>query len=148
MAVVPRNHALSARKVLRWSDLADQIVISTWKGAGVRMVMDVDLARVRSPVKPFFEVQQMYTALRFVEEGLGIAPVPAFFLGQREYQSLCVLPLTDPIISVDLGSVVSRNHPLRSTAREALAILEQVCRTHHELTRVDATHFAGSKSQN
>lgn len=128
MAVLPPGHELATRKVIRWSDLAGQVVVSTWKGAGIRMVMDVDLARMRSPVKPFFEVQQMYTALRFVEEGLGIAPVPAFFLGRREYEALCVLPLVDPVISVDLGAVISRSHPLRSTAREALSIFEQVCR--------------------
>ena len=120
VAAMPKGHALAGKDRLRWADLRDHAVISTWKGAGIRMVMDVDLARARDRLSPLFEVQQMYTALRFVEEGLGVAPTPDFFLGPNEYQRLSVAPLVEPAISVDLGAVLSRRHKLTLMAQHLL----------------------------
>ncbi len=120
VAAMPKDHPLAAKERLRWTDLRDHAVISTWKGAGIRMVMDVDLARARDRLSPLFEVQQMYTALRFVEEGLGIAPVPDFFLGPNERERLNVAPLIEPTISVDLGAILSRRHKMTSMAQHLL----------------------------
>ena len=136
MAVAPLNHALARRRRVRWSELAHHVVIATWKGAGIRMVMDVDLAKARDRLVPFFEVQQMYTALKFVEAGLGVAPIPAFFLGPREHAELSIAPLIDPVISVDLGTIVSRNHPLRPQVREMLVTLADTCKVQEQLTRI------------
>jgi DNA-binding transcriptional LysR family regulator len=116
--VVPRDHVLAGRRAVRWAELAPHRVISTWKGAGVRVAMDLNLAKAHNPLASFYEVQQIYTALRFVEAGLGVAPVPGFFLGSREATSLSVVPLIEPVIEVDLGTILSRNHPLRGQALE------------------------------
>ena len=120
VAAMPKGHALAGKDRLRWADLRDHAIISTWKGAGIRMVIDVDLARARDRLSPLFEVQQMYTALRFVEEGLGIAPVPDFFLGPNEHERMHVAPLVEPAISVDLGAVLSRRHKMTVMAQHLL----------------------------
>lgn len=125
---IPNDHAFARHTRLRWSDLEGQDVISTWKGAGIRMVMDVDLARTRDRLSPLFEVQQMYTALRFVEEGLGIAPTPDFFLGLRQRETLRVARLTDPEIRVDLGALVSRRHRMSAAAAALLSAVAKTCK--------------------
>ena len=127
VAAMPKDHALAAKERLRWADLRDHALISTWKGAGIRMVMDVDLARARDRLSPLYEVQQMYTALRFVEEGLGVAPVPDFFLGRHEYERLHVAPLIEPTISVDLGAILSRRHKMTTMGQHLLDAITAIC---------------------
>jgi DNA-binding transcriptional LysR family regulator len=127
VAAMPKDHALVGKLRLRWADLRDHALISTWKGAGIRMVMDVDLARARDRLSPLFEVQQMYTALRFVEEGLGVAPVPDFFLGSKEYQQLHVSPLFEPHISIDLGAIISRRHKMTTMGKYLLDAIVSIC---------------------
>ena len=127
VAAMRKDHPLAGRANLRWADLRDHAVISTWKGAGIRMVMDVDLARARDRLSPLFEVQQMYTALRFVEEGLGLAPVPDFFLGRHEFERLHLAPLIEPAISVDLGAILSRRHKLTVVGQHLLDAIAAVC---------------------
>jgi DNA-binding transcriptional LysR family regulator len=125
--VTPRTHALAKRKSMRWAELRDHRVISTWKGAGVRVAMDLDLAKSSNGVSTFYEVQQIYTALRFVEAGLGVAAVPAFFIGARERAALGVIPLSEPVVTAELGTVVSRNHPLRRQALEFWQLTHEIC---------------------
>lgn len=132
VAAMPKGHALADKERLHWADLRDHAVISTWKGAGIRMVIDVDLARARDRLSPLFEVQQMYTALRFVEEGLGIAPVPDFFLGPNEYERLTVAPLVEPAISVDLGAILSRRHKMTLMAQYLLDCIAARCTSTNE----------------
>lgn len=114
--VVPRNHELANAQSVRWSELGDHRVISTWKGSGVRMVMDVELAKVGRRLSWYYEVQQMYTVLALVERGLGIAPVPSFFVSTRDARDMSAIPLIDPIVWVDLGLVKQRDRPLRQHA--------------------------------
>jgi DNA-binding transcriptional LysR family regulator len=127
MAVMPPGHPLEKKKEVPWADFSDQVVIATWKGAGMRMVMDVDLAKEHDRVTPFYEVRQMYTALKFVEAGLGVAPIPSFLLSPRDRKELSVRPLMNPSVSVDLGAVVPRNQQMRPLARDMLAALKQAC---------------------
>jgi DNA-binding transcriptional LysR family regulator len=70
----------------------------------------------------------MYTALKFVEAGLGVAPIPSFLLSPRDRKELRVIPLVEPVVSVDLGAVIPRNQQLRPQAREMLAALAEACR--------------------
>ena len=114
--VVPKDHPLAARQSLAWSELEDHRVVSTWKGSGVRMVMDVELAKAGRRLAWSYEVQQMYTVLAFVAHGLGIAPVPSFFISARDLRDLAAIPLLDPLLWVDLGLVRHRDQPLRAPA--------------------------------
>jgi DNA-binding transcriptional LysR family regulator len=123
MAVMPHGHPLEKKKRVTWSDLAQHDVIATWKEAGIRMVMDVHLAKEQERVTPFYEVRQMDTALKFVEAGLGVAPIPSFLLSAGDHQALTVLPLTEPTIPIDLGTVIARNHQLRPQAKDMISAL-------------------------
>jgi DNA-binding transcriptional LysR family regulator len=69
----------------------------------------------------------MYTALRFVEEGLGVAPVPDFFLGRHEHERLHVVPLFEPAISVDLGVILSRRHKMTTMGAHLLDAIAAIC---------------------
>lgn len=114
--VVPRDHVLATRQSIAWAELSEHKVISTWKGSGVRMVMDVELAKSGLRLNQYYEVQQMYTVLALVERGLGIAPVPSFFVSSRDARDMAAIPLLDPIVWVDLGLVKSREQTLRPSA--------------------------------
>lgn len=78
--------------------------------------MDVELAKASRRLDWFYEVQQMYTVLALVERGLGIAPVPSFFVSSRDVRDMAAIPLLDPIVWVDLGLVKSREQKLRQSA--------------------------------
>jgi DNA-binding transcriptional LysR family regulator len=114
--IMPRDHVLANRQSISWAEINQHRVISTWKSSGVRMVMDVELAKLGRRISWFYEVQQMYTVLALVERGLGIAPVPSFFVSNRDLRDMAAVPLVDPILWVDLGLVRSRDRPLRQHA--------------------------------
>lgn len=114
--VVPKDHALVERRSVAWAELVDHRVISTWKSSGVRMVMDVELAKIGRRLSWYYEVQQMYTVLALVERGLGIAPVPSFFFSTRDARDMRAIPLIEPILWVDLGLVKRRDQQLRPHA--------------------------------
>lgn len=116
--VVPPDHELAERRSVAWAELVDHRVISTWKSSGVRMVMDVELAKIGRRLNWYYEVQQMYTVLALVERGLGIAPVPSFFFSTRDARDMRAIPLIEPILWVDLGLVKRRGQPLRPHAAE------------------------------
>jgi DNA-binding transcriptional LysR family regulator len=127
LAVMAKGHPLEKKRQIKWADLAGEAVIATWKGAGIRMVMDVDLAKEHDRVTPFYEVRQMYTALKFAEAGLGISPIPSFLLAPRDRKELAVRPLINPVISVDLGAVVPRNQQMRPLAKDMVAAFRKAC---------------------
>jgi DNA-binding transcriptional LysR family regulator len=92
------------------------------------MVIDVDLAKERDRVAPFYEVRQMYTALKFAEAGLGVSPIPSFLLAPRDRKDLIVRPLIDPVVSVDLGAVAPRNQQMRPLSRDMLYAFTKACK--------------------
>jgi len=116
--VAPKDHELAGRRSVAWGELVEHRVISTWKSSGVRMVMDVELAKIGKRLNWYYEVQQMYTVLALVERGLGIAPVPSFFFSTRDARDMRAIPLIEPILWVDLGLVRRRGQTLRPHAAE------------------------------
>jgi len=130
--VASHDHPLASRQSVSWSELTDHRVISTWKESGVRMVMDVELAKFGRRLSWYYEVQQMYTVLALVARGLGIAPVPSFFFSTSDARDMRAIPLIDPIIWVDLGLVKRRDARLRSHAATFWDVLiEQLRKANH-----------------
>ncbi|HTK12453.1 MAG TPA: LysR substrate-binding domain-containing protein [Xanthobacteraceae bacterium] len=122
----PRRHALARKRSVAWAELKQHPVISTWKGAGVRVAMDIDLAKTNSGITAFYEVQQIYTALRLVEAGLGIAAVPRFFIGRGDLERIAAVALVEPTVTAELGTVVSANHPLRHQALDLWTLTHEI----------------------
>lgn len=120
VAIMRHDYPLARKRTIRWSELEKHPVISTWKGAGIRMRLDFELAKENSSVPWKYEVQQIYTALHFAEAGLGVATVPGFF---APYRDLVAIPLSEPRIDADLGTVRSKHRKLGRQAYDFWELL-------------------------
>lgn len=129
VAVMRRDHPLARKRAIRWKELEGYPVISTWKGAGIRMRLDFALAKDDTSVPWTYEVQQIYTALSFADAGLGIATVPGFF---APYRDLAAVPLTEPKVDADLGTVRSKHHKLGRQANEFWELLHEMTKSELE----------------
>ena len=129
VAVMQRDHPLARRRTVRWKELESYSVISTWKGAGIRMRLDFALAKGDNSISWKYEVQQIYTALSFAEAGLGIAIVPGFF---TPYRGLAAIPLSEPRVDADLGTVRSKHRKLGRQAQDFWELLHAITKSRSE----------------
>jgi DNA-binding transcriptional LysR family regulator len=123
------DHPFAKKTKVRWSELGKQKLISTWKGAGVRMLIDFELAKTLTRLPWFYEVQQISTALSFVEAGLGVAAVPKAFVPRAAAPQIQTVRLVDPVVTGGLNLVRPQGRRLRPLVEELWTILQQQVRT-------------------
>jgi DNA-binding transcriptional LysR family regulator len=110
--VVPRGHALAARKTVRWAELAGWPVITVRPGYGIRSLIDVTAARAGVTLRVVNDVTFLSTALWMTRSGLGVSIMPSAFATRLPDAALAVRPLTAPRVSRDLVLVTKRGRSL------------------------------------
>jgi LysR family carnitine catabolism transcriptional activator len=103
--------------------------IATPRGTDVRQIIDAAALQNGFAYQPFFEVNQLTTLGKMVEEGLGVAVLPrqTATLLFKQKEMVC-RPLVGPVISQSIGVVWKANSPLDSSAKALLSLLkQQVC---------------------
>ena len=77
VAVMPRNHALSAKTSVTMREAAAHPLVLMDTQSSVRAVVEAAMRRESANAAPAYEVTYMSTAVGFVQAGLGIAILPA-----------------------------------------------------------------------
>ncbi len=114
--VVPRDHPISARPAIAWSQLAGERLIRIAAQTGHRTLIDDALGAVRERLTWVCEVQHVASALALVEAGSGLTIVPRSAIEVFRAAHLVAVPLRGPGISRTLGLLTRRGVPLASTA--------------------------------
>lgn len=115
---------LAKRKAVNWEQLGDLPVVTAWKGAGIRILMDRELAKRSISLNCSYEVQHVDTAIDLVNAGIAVAVVPQLVLDRHNTKSLCAVRLIDPSISRELGLVRFRRKGLSPLAASLWDLLK------------------------
>jgi len=116
--VCPRGKALAKKRNPKWSDLADHPLIRVGRvNSGNRVLLDNALAQAGVHLDWFYEVNNLDTALRLVEEGLGASVLPQMALQTSKHPSLAVRPIGPPNVSRTIGIVERRKGRLSPPAQ-------------------------------
>lgn len=127
VAILPIEHPLLIKKSLCWADLLSYPHISLQRPAGTRALIEQALIDEGYSLTPAFELHQLVSIGRMVNEGLGLSVVPRTSRKQMEEMGLQCREISAPIITHDLG-IVKRKHQELSVAAQALeTIIKEVC---------------------
>lgn len=116
--VCPRRKALARKKVVRWTDLIGQPLIRVGRvNSGNRAYLDNALTAADVRLEWFYEVNNLDTALRLVEKGLGASVLPRMALQASRHPSLASRPIGPPMVSRTIGIAERRNGRLSPPAQ-------------------------------
>ena len=102
-----------------WKQLAHYPLIIAGEGSSNRPLLDSALGTGNLVLHAFYEVQRSSTAVGLVAEGVAAAVVPSLAIQKGAYPKICVVALTDPVVSRSLV-LVSRKTAQLSPAAQAL----------------------------
>lgn len=118
-----RNHPLAQASSLKWSDLADHLLIGVSRHSGNRAILDNALANLDVRLNWFYEVNHLSTSLGLVETGVGISVLPRLATPQDGHPTIVTKPITDPTVVRTIGVVERRNGRLSPAATKFRDIL-------------------------
>jgi DNA-binding transcriptional LysR family regulator len=110
-----RDHPLSKRRVVNWSHIQNEQLISVARSSGNRQLLDDVMSKIGKKPNYAFEVSHIGTLLGMVEAGLGIAAVPRAAL-PINHPTVIGLALKNPTISRCLGLLRKHGSVLRPAA--------------------------------
>ncbi|MDB3935171.1 LysR family transcriptional regulator [Granulosicoccus sp.] len=122
IAILPKNHPLTNKRKLTWSDLLAYPHLSLQRPAGTRARIDNALAKKGLALTPAFESHQLVSIGRMVREGLGLSVVPSTSQIQMQEMGLQCRAISSPVITHQLGVITRRNQEL-SSAAQAMKVL-------------------------
>lgn len=116
--VCRRSSALAKKRSLTWGDLAGHSLIRVGRvSSGNRVLLDNALTEAGVQLDWFYEVNNLDTALRLVEEGLGASVLPAMALETSKHPSLVAKPVGSPDVFRTIGIVERRKGRLSPPAQ-------------------------------
>lgn len=123
VAVVPQDHPLARRTLVRWSELAESPLIGMSYQSHVRMLVDEAFAANGISKRPKREVSLITTAIGMVQAGLGVSVLPTTAIEVCNVAGLKVLRLHAPRVRRPLGFL---HLPTRSLSPAARLLLRFV----------------------
>jgi DNA-binding transcriptional LysR family regulator len=120
-----KDHELSNREKISWSDLAPYRFITIDRLSGNRLLMDLALAGADWRPKGFYEVQHLSTALGLIEAGLGVAALPQSAIPRRPQSTLVSRPLVNPILQRSMGIIRRRGATMSPAAAKFHEVLKR-----------------------
>lgn len=116
--VCPRRKDLAQKKKLKWQDLSGQTLIRVGRAnSGNRAFLEGALADAKVQLDWFYEVNNLDTALRLVEEGVGVAVLPRMATQARKHPSVVTREIGPPNVFRTIGIVERRKGRLSPPAQ-------------------------------
>ncbi len=125
----PAGHALRQSKSVRLKQLLKFPLILMATDSSVRKLVDDAFASISQLVQPAFEATYMSTAAGMVKAGLGITIVPSFAIPMGELAGLMTRPISNPVITRELGVLDKSTRALSPAAEGFLRIVKAVAST-------------------
>lgn len=129
IVAVRSDHPFAGRDSVSWEEVSAERTVAARHGAGLRMLMDIGLAKARQRINWSYEVQHVNSALALVNEGMGIAVVPRICVTAANYTNIVGVPLRDVGIGRTLGLVRLSNTEMRLLTGELHTILKRHAQT-------------------
>jgi DNA-binding transcriptional LysR family regulator len=102
MAFFRDDHPFAQAEQAPWRALGAEATIALDRRSGIRRLVEAAFEVAEVDLRPVFEVRQIYTALAFVEAGLGVAALPAYARSAILGRAVQARLLVDPIVARDI----------------------------------------------
>jgi LysR family hydrogen peroxide-inducible transcriptional activator len=129
-AVLPMNHALAARKIIKPHELKSEPFLLLKEGHCFRDSVISACRKSRLKPKVVFESGQFATILAMVSAGMGISAIPE--MAVQTLEGCCYVPIQGHEFSRRIGAVMMRQH---FETRAHQAFLQHICRTYSKEQR-------------
>ncbi|WP_141013543.1 LysR family transcriptional regulator [Nocardioides sambongensis] len=114
--VIPEGHELSARKEVRWSDLAGRPFVAFDTTSSIRSHTDQVFADQGIETGPRTEARNIGAVAGLTGAGLGVTAAPGLVLPMMRFAGLTWRPLIEPRVRRPISLVHHRDRPLSHTA--------------------------------
>jgi LysR family carnitine catabolism transcriptional activator len=126
VAAVPRSHVLAGRKWIELGELASFPILTVTRDANARHILDRAIQKLRSPVKPRFELTHHFSVGRLVEAGLGLTVLPRTALPSLASDGIVAVDIRSPRIFRDIGVLSHRGYRPSPAAQAFMSVLKTV----------------------
>ena len=126
--VVPKDHAFADRRIVRLAELVTERFIFYPKGAGGREQFIEACRQAGFEPQVAFESEDRETMLGLVAAGVGITFLPRIIAQHTRVDGPVTVDIVEPRLRREVGVVWRRNRYLPQTARNLIALLEEVVR--------------------
>ncbi len=121
-----KNHPLSKKKSVRWSDMSDANLIVVSNFVATRVFMDYQLAKRGISLTGAYEVQHHATAINLVAAGVGCSILPSSSCGENDRPGVIRIPLIDPIVKRKVVLIQRKGATLSPAAAAFCDVLKKV----------------------
>lgn len=128
VAAIPNNHPLAQKPHLHLQDLKDQPLIMFSQNSGLRPLIDKILAQKHLKPNIKFQVEEDYTMVGFVQQGMGIALIPN--LPQLDRQAVTIRHLEDNQLEHDLYLITQPHRFMTPSVQRFQEFVRQYCWQH------------------
>jgi DNA-binding transcriptional LysR family regulator len=128
LLVCPAGHALAKRREVSWSDISREKLIRVSPHTANRFIVDQALGDKSESMNWAFEVQHTLTAVRLVQEGLGLTVIPRSAAEGLRAEGVHAIPLTKPRITRTIGILSRRQVGLSMLAQDFRSALHTCLR--------------------
>ena len=126
--VVPQDHPFASRRIVRLAELVTERFIFYPKGAGGREQFIEACRQAGFEPQVAFESEDRETMLGLVAAGVGITFLPRIIAQHTRVDGPITVNIGEPRLRREVGIVWRRNRYLPQSARNLIALLEDVVR--------------------
>ena len=114
--VMPEQHALLAKEEITWTQLQEFPFVALQRPSAMRQMIDEITANCGITLTVEFEAHQLASIGSMVANNLGISVVPSLAIQQMRALGAECRPLTNPVVTRQIGILTRRRYPLSSAA--------------------------------
>ncbi|MGG4554224.1 LysR family transcriptional regulator [Paenibacillus humicus] len=116
-ALLPAKHTLAGRPSVKLSDLKDDLFVLFPEGFVLREIVVNACGDLGFKPKVTFEGDDLDAIKGLVSAGLGLTVLPEIALGEYLPDSIAALPITEPLVTRDVGVIIPANRELPPTEK-------------------------------
>ena len=124
--VVPKDHDFAARRIVKLAELVTEHFILYPRGAGGREQFMEACRQVGFAPQVAFESEDRETILGLVAAGVGVTILPRIIAHHTRVDGPVMVDIVEPHLRREVGVVWRRNRYLPQSARNPIALLEDV----------------------
>ncbi len=116
VAICSKDHELAKKETVTWDLLKKENYVHLRKASGTRALLQRSLGPGFADLTGDIEVGHSNALLSVVGKGLGIAAIPTLVWFKRTDLDLVAVPVTEPVVSRNLGIITRRGRSLSPAA--------------------------------
>ena len=124
--VVPKDHDFAARRIVKLAELVTERFVLYPRGAGGREQFMEACRHVGFEPQVAFESEDRETILGLVAAGVGVTLLPRIIAHHTRVDGPIMVDIVEPRLRREVGVVWRRNRYLPQSARNLIALLEDV----------------------